>query len=84
MSRRKMPGAALCCGPGSAAFSLVASGGLALVIVMSGLFNEAGLQSYSGVLGFTAFCYWPGGPAVPGVRFGFNLPLPQRLTARLV
>jgi hypothetical protein len=32
------------------------------VIQMSELFNDAGLQSYSGTLGMTAFCYQPGQP----------------------
>jgi hypothetical protein len=32
------------------------------VIPMSELFNDAGLQSYSGTFGMTAFCYQPGQP----------------------
>jgi hypothetical protein len=32
------------------------------VIPVSELFNDAGLQTYSGTLGFTAFCYQPGKP----------------------
>lgn len=32
------------------------------VITLSELFNDTGLQTYSGTLGFTAFCYQPGQP----------------------
>jgi hypothetical protein len=32
------------------------------VIPLSDLFNDCGLQTYSGTLGFTAFCYQPGQP----------------------
>jgi len=32
------------------------------VIPFSDLFNDCGLQTYSGTLGFTAFCYQPGQP----------------------
>jgi hypothetical protein len=32
------------------------------VISMSDLFNDAGLQTYSGTLGMTAYCYQPGHP----------------------
>ena len=31
-------------------------------VPISKLFNDAGLQTYSGTLGFTAFCYQPGQP----------------------
>ena len=31
-------------------------------VPISELFNDAGLQTYSGILGFTAFCYRPGRP----------------------
>jgi hypothetical protein len=46
------------------------------VIPMSELFNDAGLQTYSGTLGLTAFCYQPGQPiqALIKTEKGFVVP----------
>lgn len=40
------------------------------VVPIDELFNPAGLQSYSGVLGFTAFSYQPGQPTLALIKAG--------------
>ncbi len=46
------------------------------VIPVSDLFKDAGLQTYSGTLGFTAFCYQPGKPIQTLVKVENGITIP--------